>query len=528
MSDKIFIYDTTLRDGAQTEGISYSLHDKISIAKRLDDFGIAFIEGGWPYSNPKDTELFNYFKKHRPKRAKIVPFGSTAHPLSGASRDKNLVSLLRADTQYVTIFGKSWDLHVRDVLRVSLEDNLKLIYESVKFLKKHSRNVFYDAEHFFDGFKMNPDYAVKTINAALSAGADLIVFCDTNGGTLPFHVSKIIEEVKLRTGIKDFGIHCHNDLGLALSNSLVGLNLGLCQIQGTINGYGERCGNTDLIPVIAILQLKAGYDIVSAKKMEELSKLSHFISEISNVAHRDNHPFVGRSAFAHKAGIHIDAVVKNPLAYEHINPVLVGNKRRFLVSELAGKSTLVIKAKELEFDLDKKSPQAKKIHKLLQQLEKEGYQFEAAEGSFKLLLQKEFKKYKKFFELGGFRVSVEKREDGRLISEAVIKLKINNKLEHSAAEGDGPVNALDGALRKALAKFYPTLSQMHLTDFKVRVLDEKNGTAAKVRVLIESQDEEEDWTTIGVSENIIEASWQALVDSIEYKLLKDKTRISTN
>ena len=310
-------------------------------------------------------------------------------------------------------------------------------------------------------------------------------------------------------------------MGLAAANSLVCLRDGLEQIQGTINGYGERCGNTDLITVMGVLQFKINHGLLFPKKISQLTKLSHFISEISNMSQRNNHPFVGSSAFAHKAGIHIDAVIKNPLAYEHIDPVLVGNKRRFLVSELAGKSTLVVKAKELEFNLDKKSPQAKRIHNLLQQLEKEGYQFEAAEGSFKVLLQKEFKKYKKFFDLLGFRVSVEKRENGKLISEAVIKLKVNNKIEHSAAEGDGPVNALDNALRKTLTKFYPTLSKMHLTDFKVRVLDEKSGTAAKVRVLIESQDEAQDWSTIGVSENIIEASWQALVDSIEYKLLKD-------
>jgi 2-isopropylmalate synthase len=522
MNNKIYIYDTTLRDGAQTEGISYSLHDKIAITEHLDNFGIDFVEGGWPYSNPKDTELFNYFKKHHLKKTKLVPFGSTIHPSSGsASQDKNLKSLLSADTEYVTIFGKTWDLHARDILRISLEDNLKLIYESINFLKKHGRKVFYDAEHFFDGYKANAAYALKTIEAALSAGCELVIFCDTNGGALPWQIQETIGSLKKQLQLEHFGIHCHNDLGLAVANSLISLPEGLEQIQGTINGYGERCGNADLITVMGVLQLKLDQKLMLSKKISELTKLSHFISEISNMAQRDNHPFVGSSAFAHKAGIHIDAVIKNPLAYEHIDPALVGNKRRFLVSELAGKSTLVVKAKELEFDLDKKSPQAKRIHKLLQHLEKEGYQFEAAEGSFKLLLQKEFKKYKKFFELLGFRVSVEKREDGKLISEAVIKLKINNKVEHSAAEGDGPVNALDAALRKALTKFYPTLSKMHLTDFKVRVLDEKSGTAAKVRVLIESQDETQDWSTIGVSENIIEASWQALVDSIEYKLLKD-------
>lgn len=521
---KIHIYDTTLRDGSQTEGISYSLRDKIDIAKRLDGFGISFIEGGWPYSNPKDKELFEYFRKHPLKKAKIVPFGSTAHPSNPASKDKNLLSLIKSHTEYVTIFGKTWDLHVRDILKISLEDNLRIIFESVKFLKKSGKKVFYDAEHFFDGFKANPDYAQKTIKAALDAGAELVIFCDTNGGTLTWDALDMIRQLQNKLSIDEFGMHCHNDLDLAVSNSVAAVNCGCSHIQGTINGYGERCGNADLIAIMAILQLKMGHAIVSTKKMQELSHLSHYVSEVSNVAHRDNHPFTGKSAFAHKGGIHIDAVIKNPLAYEHILPVAVGNKSRFVISELAGKSTLVVKAKELEFDLDKKSPQAVRIHKLIQQLEKEGYQFEAAEGSFKLLLQKEFKKYKKFFSLLGFRVSVEKREDGRLISEAIIKLRINDKLEHSAAEGDGPVNALDNALRKALAKFYPTISKMHLTDFKVRVLDEKSGTAAKVRVLIESQDEEEDWSTIGVSENIIEASWQALLDSVEYKLLKDSNK----
>jgi len=518
---EIYFYDTTLRDGAQTEGISFSLQDKINIAKRLDEFGIDFLEGGWPYSNPKDKEFFDYFKKHSLKNTKLVCFGSTHHSLNPAHKDRNLLSLLKTETEYVAIFGKSWDLHVKEVLKIDLEDNLKIIFESIKFLKKKKRKVFYDAEHFFDGYKSNPDYALKTIKVAQEAGADLIVFCDTNGGTLLQEMRKIIKEVKEKTSSLNFGIHCHNDLGMAVANSLVAVEEGCTQIQGTINGYGERCGNADLIVLLGILQLKMGYKIVSSKKIKELTSLSHFVSEVSNMVHRDSYPFVGRSAFAHKGGVHIDAVIKNPLCYEHIEPNLVGNKRRFLVSELAGKSTLVVKAKELEFDLDKKSSQAKKLHKLLQNLEKEGYQFEAAEGSFELLLQRAFKRYKKFFELLGFRVIVEKREDNRLISEATIKIKVKGKLEHTASEGDGPVNALDNALRKALERFYPTLGKMHLSDFKVRVLDAKSGTAAKVRVLIESQDEKESWSTIGVSENIIEASWQALVDSVEYKLLKD-------
>jgi len=518
---KIELYDTTLRDGAQTEGISYSVSDKISIAKKLDELGIHYIEGGWPYSNPKDREFFEYFKKNPLKRAKLVAFGSTSHPSSLPHKDKNLLSLLKAETEYITIFGKSWDLHVKDVLKISPDDNLKIIHESIKFLKKRGRKVFYDAEHFFDGYFYDKDYALKTLKTALDAGCDLLIFCDTNGGTLPWRIEEVIKEVKKALSLSHFGIHCHNDLGLAVINSLIGIKEGCIHIQGTINGYGERCGNANLITIIGILQLKMGYNVISSKKLKELTEVSRFVSEVSNLTHQNNQPFVGSSAFAHKGGVHIDAVIKNPTCYEHIDPVLVGNKRKFLVSELSGKSTLVLKAKELEFDLDKKSKETKRLHKLLQELEKQGYQFEAAEASFKLLLQKELKKYKKFFDLLGFRVIVERREDDKLISEATVKLKVKGKLEYTVSEGDGPVNALDNALRKALLKIYPALSKMRLTDFKVRVLEEKRGTAAKVRVLIQSQDEKESWTTIGVSENIIEASYNALVDSIEYKLLKD-------
>jgi 2-isopropylmalate synthase len=521
MNKKVYIYDTTLRDGSQTEGISYSLNDKIAIAKRLDDFGIDFIEGGWPFSNPKDKALFDHFKKNPLKTSRLLPFGSTAHPLNKAYQDKNLLSLVNAGTEYVTIFGKTWDLHVREVLKIKLEDNVKLIYESIKFLTKKKKRVFYDAEHFFDGYKANSQYALLTLEAALDAGAELVVLCDTNGGTLPWEIEEIAGRLRLNMGIKKFGIHCHNDLGLAVANSIICVGRGCEHIQGTINGYGERCGNADLVTIMGALHFKMGQKVASKAKMNELTHLSNYVSEVSNMAQADNHPFVGKSAFAHKGGIHIDAVNKNPLAYEHLDPLLVGNVTRFVVSELAGKTTLVLKAKELELDLDKKSPKARKIHKLLQDLERSGYQFEAAEGSFKLLLAKEFRKFTAFFDSLGFRVIVEKRDDDRLVSEAAIKLRVNGKIEHTVAEGDGPVNALDTALRKALLGFYPSLCQMHLTDFKVRVLDEKAGTAAKVRVLIQSQDADENWSTIGVSENIIEASWQALVDSVEYKLLKD-------
>ncbi|MCK5393256.1 MAG: citramalate synthase [Candidatus Omnitrophica bacterium] len=521
---KISIYDTTLRDGSQTEGISLSCQDKINIAKKLDGFGIDFIEGGWPYSNPKDKEFFDYFKKNPLSKSKLVPFGSTAHPSKPAIEDANLISLIESETEYVTIFGKTWDLHIEEVLRISLDANLKIIFDSVSFLNDNNKHVFYDAEHFFDGYKSNQEYALKTIKAAQDAGAEVIIFCDTNGGTLPWEIKSIISEVQSKMSLDNFGIHCHNDLGLAVSNSVISLDQGCIHIQGTINGYGERCGNANLVSVLGILQLKMGYDLITPEKMKGLTYLSHYVSEVCNMVHRDNYPIVGRSAFAHKGGIHIDAVIKNPLAYEHIDAALVGNKRRYVVSELAGKSTLVVKSKELEFDLDKKSDKAKDLHKLIQKLEQEGYQFEAAGGSFKLLLQRELKEHKKFFDLLGFKVVIEKREN-KLTSEAVIKVKINDKIEHTASDGDGPVNALDNALRKALTKFYPELSKMHLTDFKVRVLDEKGGTAAKVRVLIESQDEADSWSTIGVSENVIEASWQALADSVEYKLLKDTGKV---
>lgn len=520
---RIEIYDTTLRDGAQTEGISYSVDDKIKIAQRLDSLEVDYIEAGWPYSNPKDEEVFAYFKKNPLKKSVLVPFGSTRHPKNPANKDQNLLSLVKASTDAVTIFGKTWDLHVTDVFKIELEQNLAMIGESVHFLKKHKRRAFYDAEHFFDGYKHNPEYALKTLKAAESAGADRIILCDTNGGTLFHEIPEIVAQVQ-RTVLVPLGIHTHDDTGFANANALAALQAGCVQVHGTMNGYGERCGNADLIVLMSILALKMKKSFAASKKIHELTELSYFISEISNMRHKDNQPYVGRSAFAHKGGIHIDAVLKNPITYEHVAPDSVGNHRRFLVSELAGKSSIVVKAKELEFELNKKSEEAKQLHQLIQQMEKQGYQFEAAEASFKLLIQRHLKKYSPFFTLLGFRVEVEKIEKGNLISEATIKLKVDNALQHVAAEGDGPVNALDNALRKALETFYPELKSMRLTDFKVRVLDERQGTAAKVRVLIHSQDEHESWVTIGLSENIIEAAWNALVDSFEYTLLKQRKR----
>ncbi|MDD5618447.1 MAG: citramalate synthase [Candidatus Omnitrophica bacterium] len=519
MNKKVTIYDTTLRDGSQTEGISYSISDKVRIIKELDNLGVGYIEGGWP-SNTKDKELFKELKKKPLKNSKLAAFGSTRRVNEKVQKDFNVKSLIDAGTDVVTIFGKTWDLHVSDVLKTTPEENLSMIFDTVSYLKSKSKQVFYDAEHFFDAYKSNKDYALKTLQAAQNAGADVIILCDTNGGTLTSRIVEILEEVKKHVSTP-LGIHTHNDLGLAVANSIAAVERGCIQVQGTFNGYGERCGNADLVSVIAILKLKMGVDCLSDAKLKELTKTAHVISEISNMKQMANQPFVGSSAFAHKGGVHINAVLKNPSSYEHINPELVGNHRRVLVSELAGKSPILIKAQEMQLDLDKKSPQTKKILKLLQDLEHQGYQFEAADASFEILVKKALKKYKKFFDLEGFKVVIEKRKDNKVYSEATIKLKVNNVQEHTASEGDGPVNALDSALRKALRQFYPSLSKMHLKDFKVRVLDEKAGTAAKVRVLIQSQDEKDSWTTVGVSENIIEASWQALVDSIEYKLLKD-------
>ncbi len=518
--NKIQLYDTTLRDGSQTEGISYSVFDKIRIARKLDELGMHYIEGGYPGSNPKDKSFFSEFVKHPLKNSTLVAFGSTRKAGIKAKDDHGMNALVESGVKVVTIFGKSWDLHVRDVLKVSLEENLDMIADSVSFLISSGVEVIYDAEHFFDAFKVNPEYAIATLKAAKKAGAKLLCLCDTNGGTITSEIISIIKKVKDSVD-SPLGIHTHNDCALAVANSIAAIEAGCIQAQGTINGYGERCGNADLISVAAILKLKLKMDCIADDKLKELEEVSRFVSEISNMKQVDNQPFVGNSAFAHKAGVHINAVLKNSQSYEHIDPSLVGNVRRMLISELAGKSPVIIMAKELNLELDKDSQDTKKVVKAIQDLEHEGYQFEAAEASFELLVNKILKKYKKFFDLEGFRVIVEKRGKNKLYSEATIKLSVEGVDEHASSEGDGPVNALDNALRKALKGFYPTVSKMRLSDFKVRVLDAKEGTAAKVRVLIQSQDEHDSWTTVGVSENIIEASWQALVDSIEYKLMKD-------
>ena len=522
MKNSVAVYDTTLRDGSQGEGISYTVSDKIAIALELDKAGIHYVEGGWPGSNPKDMEFFLKMAGRRLSCAELVAFGSTRRPGIKAAQDANLKAFLKAKVSCVTLFGKTWDLHVRDVLKTTLEENLSMIRDSVSFLRAKGLTVFYDAEHFFDAYKANRDYAVKCLFTARDAGASALVLCDTNGGTLTSEITRIVKEV-LPLAKTEIGIHCHNDSGLAVANSLAAVEAGAGMVQGTINGYGERCGNADLVPIIANLQLKMGVRCLPPEKLKGLTRLSHFVSEISNMAIRGDQPYSGPSAFAHKAGVHINAIMKNCVTYEHIDPALVGNRRRMLLSELGGKTGILLRARDLELDLTKDDPKTKKILKLVQELENKGYQFEAAEASFELLLQRAIRKHEKFFELEGFRVVVERHPDNRVTTEAIVKIKVKGSREHTAAEGDGPVNALDNALRKALKDFYPNLARMHLSDFKVRVLNEKDGTAAKVRVLIQSQDAGDTWNTVGVSENIIEASWQALSDSVEYKLLKDSS-----
>lgn len=517
---KIELYDTTLRDGAQSEGISFSVADKLKICEKLDSLGVHFIEGGWPGANPKDMEFFKKAKNLKLKNSNIVAFGSTRHAKSGADKDKVLTGLLSAGTKHVTIFGKSWDLHVKEVFRVDLEENLKMISDSVKFLRSKGKAVFYDAEHFFDGFKSNKEYALKTLKAAEGAGAVRIILCDTNGGTITSQVFEIVEEVK-RAIKTPLGIHAHNDIEMAVANSIAAVQAGCVQVHGTINGYGERCGNANLMSIIADIKLKLGINCVSDLALRDLTEVARFVAEISNMKLQDNQPFTGNSAFAHKAGVHVNAILKNPRTYEHVDPSRVGNHRRLLISELSGKSTIIKKAQDMDLDLGKNAEKSRTILKILQELENRGYHFEAAEASLELLMKRSMKKFRDFFDLEDFRVIIEKRKGGKMASEATIKLKVGKELEHTASLGDGPVNALDSALRKALKKFYPRLAEMHLTDYKVRVLDEKEGTAARVRVLIQSQDRNDSWWTIGVSENIIEASWFALVDSIEYKLLKD-------
>ncbi len=518
---KIIIYDTTLRDGAQTEGVSYTVNDKVKITHKLDELGIHYIEGGWPGSNPKDREYFEIMKTQKLKNAQLTAFGSTRRANTKPEDDVNLKELIASQTPTVTIFGKSWDLHVLDVIKTTLDENCKMIQESVAFLKKNKRQVFYDAEHFFDGYKHNAKYALKTILAAQNAGADCIILCDTNGGSLPDEITKIVKEVKRKIK-KPLGIHTHNDQGVAVANALSAINAGCVQVQGTFNGLGERCGNADLCTIIAILHTKMKKQSIPEHNIKLLMDTAYFIGDVSNYTLADNHPFIGHSAFAHKGGVHIDAMLKNPLAYEHVAPDSVGNRRRLLTSELAGKMPIILKAQKMNIALDKNSQVAKDIMKELQEKEYQGYQFEGADASFELFMKRRLKLYQPFYQLEGFKVFTEKKTDGSVIASATVRLKVNGHDEMATIEGHGPVEVLDRALRTALKKFYPTIADMHLSDYKVRVLDTQEGTGARVRVLIESRDQHGSWTTVGVHENVIEASWEALADSIEYKLLKDK------
>jgi len=514
------LYDTTLRDGTQAEDISFSLEDKIRIVEKLDELGIHYIESGWPASNPKDMQFFKKIQHITLRNAKIVAFGSTARAGTPPENDRNIKTLLYSHTPAVTIVGKSWDLHVRDALRISLEKNLETIYNSLKFLKSNIPEVFYDAEHFFDGYKANPEYALKTLQSAADAGVDCLVLCDTNGGTMPFEIGKIIKEVQKKIKVP-LGIHTHNDSEMAVANSIVAVQSGVEQVHGTINGYGERCGNANLCSVIPNLKLKLNMDCISYEQMRKLREVSRFVDELANLRHNKHQAFVGDSAFAHKGGIHVSAVKRNPETYEHIRPELVGNRQRILISDLSGKSNIIAKAAEFNIDLGDNNPITLEILRDMKELESQGYQFEGAEASFEILIKKALGTKKKYFDLIGFRVIDEKgEEESPPQSEATIMVKVGGKIEHTAAVGNGPVNALDNALRKALEKFYPELKDMELIDYKVRVLSTGEGTAARVRVLIESGDKEDRWGTVGVSHNIIEASWQALVDSIDYKLLK--------
>jgi 2-isopropylmalate synthase len=528
--EPILLYDTTLRDGTQGENINFTAEEKIKIAQRLDDIGIHYIEGGWPGSNPRDKRFFELAKNTEFKNARLAAFGSTRRPGIAVADDANVTAMLESATPVVTIFGKSWDLHVEQVMNNTLEENLAMIRDTVAYLRQKKRQVIYDAEHFFDGFKENSSYALQTLMAAVDGGAKIVVLCDTNGGTLPFeidsitrHVHKILGEkqdtAQVDTPVK-IGIHTHNDSGMAAANSITAVRAGAQLVQGTINGYGERCGNADLVSIIPVLCLKMERQCISKENLKKIKRLSRFVSETANIVPLNTRPFVGKSAFAHKGGIHVSAIMKVPRAYEHVSPEFVGNERRVLVSDLAGKSNVEYKAKELGIELGRNGYDSGKIVSEIKKLEQEGYQFDVAEGSLKIMMEKFTDQFKSSFELESFRVTIEKDKSHPCSAHATIKISVDGRQEITAAEGQGPVSALDNALRKALDKFFPNLNSMGLIDFKVRVIDGRAGTAAKVRVLIDSRDQDEIWSTIGVSEDIIEASWQALADSFQYKLSK--------
>jgi 2-isopropylmalate synthase len=515
---RVAVYDTTLRDGSQGEGVNFSLQDKLLLTRKLDDLGVDFIEGGYPLSNPKDFEYFQAVRDVPLKHARVVAFGMTRRKNTTPETDTCLKALLDANTSHVTIVGKTWDFHVTEVVGATLEENLKMIADSVAYCRGQGRDVFYDAEHFFDGYKANPEYALQTLKAAAEAGAACVILCDTNGGTMPERVAEVVAEVgrQLRCEV---GIHCHNDCDLAVANTLAAVRAGAAQVQGTINGIGERCGNVDLVSVVANLALKYGRDVLFPDSLRRLTEASRYVYELANMNFRPGQPFVGASAFAHKGGMHTHAVAKDPATYEHIDPAAVGNERRILVSELSGQSTIVSKTAKYALAQDKAV--MAKILGRVQDLEYQGYEFEAAEASFDLLVKKAAGTYRPWFERVAYRVNIEQGADGTPITEATVKLRVGGAVEHTVSEGDGPVNALDGAMRKALAPYFPRLDELQLVDYKVRVVNSKAGTAARVRVVIESRDYRDVWGTVGVSENVVEASWLALSDAIEYKLYKD-------
>lgn len=524
MTNRLWIYDTTLRDGAQCEGLSLSLEDKLRIARQLDSLGIPFIEGGWPGANPKDVQFFWRLKEQPLTQAEVVAFCSTRRPGTTAANDEMLQAILSAGTRWVTLFGKSWDLHVIESLKTTLEENLAMIRDTIEYLRSQGRRVIYDAEHWFDGYKHNRDYAIKTLEVAADAGAEWLVLCDTNGGTLPHEVSQVVRDVLEALGTNrekslQLGIHTHNDSGVAVANALAAVQEGVRMVQGTINGYGERCGNADLCSLIPNFQLKLGQNCIEDDQLVKLTQVSRSISEIVNLAPDDHAPFVGLSAFAHKGGIHVSAVEKNPLTYEHLEPEKIGNRRRIVISDQAGLSNVLAKARTFGMDLDRKNPACRQILEKLKDLESQGYQFEGAEASFELLMREALGKRKHLFEIKGFQVHCDKGREETVNSLATVKVTVNGQDILECAEGNGPVSALDAALRKALRNFYPAITDFNLTDYKVRILDGCAGTSAKTRVLVEFSNGQDRWTTVGVSGNILDASYQAVVEGLEYGLV---------
>ncbi|MCL2625776.1 MAG: citramalate synthase [Cystobacterineae bacterium] len=521
---KIFLYDTTLRDGTQGEEINFTANDKLLIAQKLMDFGIDCVEGGWPGSNPRDIEFFELVSQSGLPVERVSAFGSTRRARATCETDESIQALVRAHVPNLMVVGKSWDLHVRNALGISLEENLELIFDTLRYLKTHADRVFFDAEHFFDGYIADPSYALKTLEAAKSAGAHCLVLCETNGGRLPNEVERIVKEVQAAMGDAELGIHCHNDSETGVANSLAAVLAGVSHVQGTINGYGERCGNANLCSIIPNLQLKLGFHCVEAEQLKQLQNLSGFVAELGNIPPNNRQPYVGRSAFAHKGGIHVSAVLKDSLTYEHIAPELVGNRQRVLVSDLSGRSNLTYKASEFGLNLEAKDERTMRVLERLKVLENQGFQYEGAEASFEILMRKAMGQMPVFFELLSYSVLDAKRmHNEKPVSEATVMLAVEGEVEHTAATGNGPVNALDNALRKALLRFFPVLGEMQLVDYKVRILSSKDGTQSLTRVLICSRNKKaQTWGTVGVATNIIDASYQALVDAIEYMLLKEQ------